>query len=107
MAEEEIFRIINNDYPGGCNKCGLCCTWVSINSPMPDGSVFSKPSGVRCTYLTDDNMCGVWEDTEKQPEVCRKIEPRNSLCRFDLAGHPHREEAHIKYLSALENATRP
>ena len=48
-----------------CAKCGTCCI-------APDISTRNKPIGVRCQYLTDDNLCSIYE---RRPKVCRNYEP--------------------------------
>lgn len=90
-----------------CNQCGRCCTAVSINSTLPTGEIFNKPGGQRCIYLGPDNLCKVWGNQNKQPEVCRTIKPNNSLCRFDLRGDPEEAKKHFKYLRWLDRVTTP
>lgn len=111
MSHESEIRLINdilhNDFEGTCDNCGVCCTELSINSAMPDGSTFNKPAGVTCAFLIRDNLCGVWGDTTRQPEVCRSIRPTNSLCRFDLRGKVFGELRHRQYLRLLEKHTKP
>lgn len=83
-----------------CDCCGVCCVAVSIHSPQ-----LIKPAGIRCKYLTPNNLCSVW-GTAKQPEVCRSIKPMNDLCRFDLRLSPDCTKRHYKYLTRMERATR-
>lgn len=104
---KEIEQIFVNDFQGKCDMCGVCCTHVSINSTLPDGSKFEKPAGQRCGYLTDDNLCGVWGNEGIQPEVCRTIKPMNSLCRFDLRQESNGQQKHIIYLEQIETLTKP
>jgi hypothetical protein len=87
-----------------CDKCGICCIGCSIRSTLPDGSVFEKEAGVRCTYLSSSNLCSVWGNISLQPEVCRTIRPSADLCRPDLRSKPHR---HLRYLIRLDLLTRP
>jgi hypothetical protein len=104
--EHDIKEILENDYAGKCDYCGVCCEAISINSKMPDGSVFSKPSGTKCKYL-ENNKCSVWGDHNLQPQVCRTIQPNNSLCRFDLPRTPEGNKIHKKYLMELDEMTSP
>ncbi|MEW6555595.1 MAG: YkgJ family cysteine cluster protein [Actinomycetota bacterium] len=55
-----------------CRKCGACCVALSI-------STLSKPAGVRCRYLTPDNLCGLWGGPER-PEVCSSFQPDPLFC---------------------------
>lgn len=101
----EVNDILSHDYVGKCDMCGVCCIGVSINSKLPDGSTFNKPSGVSCKYLKD-NKCSVWGDVERQPEVCRSIKPTNSLCRFDLRSKLDGRKRHLLWLMKLDKMTR-
>ena len=102
-----LSQIIERDFRGKCDMCGVCCTHISISSKLPDGAQFEKPAGIKCKYLTDNNLCGVWGDKQKQPNVCRNIQPMNSLCRFDLRGVEDGKKQHIEYLQQLEKLTSP
>ncbi len=48
-----------------CVKCGTCCI-------APDISTLNKPIDVRCRYLTDDNLCSIYE---RRPKVCQDYKP--------------------------------
>jgi len=48
-----------------CIKCGTCCIAADI-------STLNKPLGVRCQYLTDDNLCSIYE---QRPRICRDYKP--------------------------------
>jgi len=100
-----ISQIFDNDFKGACDMCGVCCTHVSINSTLPNGTQFTKPAGEKCRHLTSDNLCSVWGDETQQPSVCRTIQPTNSLCRFDLRGNDEGTKHHIEYLHQLEELT--
>ncbi len=105
---EQNLTIVDDDgQKYSCDNCGRCCTAVSIRSKMPDGTIFEKPSGKRCIYLGPDNLCKVWGDQTKQPEVCRSIKPSQDLCRFDLRGDPEEAKKHFKYLRWLDRITEP
>ena len=56
-------------------NCGACCIYISISSPIP-GMPDGKPAGVKCIHLTEDNLCGIFEDPGR-PKVCfdYKAEP--------------------------------
>jgi hypothetical protein len=62
-----------------CFKCGTCCIAVDI-------STLGKPIGVRCRYLTPDNLCSIYEH---RPEVCRRYEP-DEVC-LAIQGLPEKE----------------
>jgi hypothetical protein len=62
---------------------------------MPQG----KPAGVRCTQLTEDNRCRIF-DSPDRPLVCIRLRPDEEMCGNSA------EEA-LAWLSALEHATRP
>ncbi len=55
-----------------CRKCGACCIALSISS-------LNKPAGVRCEYLTTDNLCSLWGSPER-PEVCFTYKPDPLFC---------------------------
>ena len=84
-----------------CQKCGICCIAISINSPQ-----LIKNAGEKCPYLSNDMKCEVWGDLKKQPKVCRTIKPSNDLCRFDLKNDPNRFQKHYKWLSRYERMTK-
>lgn len=44
-----------------CSQCGSCCRRAGKTGFMPD-----RGDGA-CIYLTDDNMCSIYED---RPELC-------------------------------------
>ena len=101
-SRQSLQIVDDNGIQYDCDLCGRCCTGVSINSPE-----MTKPAGQRCIYLGPDNLCKVWGDQTKQPEVCRSIKPRNDLCRFDLRGDPNEAKKHFKYLRWLDRITTP
>lgn len=76
--------------------CGACCIALSISSPIP-GMPRGKPAGVRCVHLTDDYRCAIYNT---RPAVCRRWRPSREMCGAT------REDA-LRYLAALEHATRP
>ncbi|WP_243048601.1 proteinase inhibitor [Dyella sp. RRB7] len=69
----------------------------SISSPIP-GMPLSKPAGVRCVQLTDDNRCAIFGRPERPP-VCAGLRAEAAMCGDD------RMQA-LAYLAALEAATR-
>lgn len=62
---------------------------------MPDG----KPAGVRCVQLTSDLRCALFGKPER-PKVCSSLMPAAEMCGTA-------PEQAMRYLSALEIATRP
>jgi hypothetical protein len=60
---------------------------------MPAG----KPAGIRCIHLTENNLCGIFNDPDR-PQVCADFSAERSVC-----GHT-REEALI-LLTRLEQET--
>ena len=60
-----------------CLHCGDCC----IRFAIPE---LDKPAGVRCKYLTDDNLCELW-DKEERPKVCNDHDYPASICPIGLA----------------------
>lgn len=60
---------------------------------MPAG----KPAGIRCIHLTENNLCGIFNDPAR-PKVCADFSAERSVC-----GNT-REEALI-LLTRLEHET--
>ena len=65
-----------------CKQCGKCCTHLSIPIRQVGDEGFLNAHGIlivngrmviplRCKYLTEDNMCSVW-DTDKQFLCCKQ-----------------------------------
>jgi uncharacterized protein len=52
-----------------CTRCGACCV-------APDIAALDKPLGARCTHLTADNLCGIYE---RRPGICRAYQA-DELC---------------------------
>lgn len=82
--------------------CGACCIAPSISSPIPgmpmiDG--ISKPAGVRCIQLSDDNRCLIFGRPER-PTVCSSLKPHEDMCGET------REQA-MRWLGMLERETSP
>lgn len=77
--------------------CAACCIAPSISSPIP-GMAAGKPAGVRCVQLDEQNLCRLWQTSER-PAVCSSFPPSQETCGCD------REHA-LNYLHALEAATR-
>ena len=73
-----------------CVKCGACCIAADI-------STLNKPLGVRCQYLTDDNLCGIYE---QRPQVCRDYKP-DEVC-LAIRGLKSQEERVRKFLEIYE-----
>ncbi len=62
---------------------------------MPQG----KPAGVPCVQLDEDLRCKLFGDP-RRPGVCGGLRPQAAMCGTD------RWHA-LRYLDALERATRP
>jgi len=77
--------------------CGACCIAPSISSAIP-GMARGKPAGVRCSQLTDDNLCRIFGRPER-PAVCVAFRASVEMCGESRA------EA-LAYLSRLEAQTR-
>jgi uncharacterized protein len=78
--------------------CGACCIAPSITSPIP-GMAGSKPAGVRCIQLTDDNLCRIFGMPDRPP-VCSRLRPTAEICGNGA------DEA-LMLLAELEISTRP
>lgn len=78
--------------------CGACCIAPSISSPIP-GMAGSKPAGVRCIQLTDDNLCRIFGMADRPP-VCSRLRPTAEICG-NSAGEA------LMLLAELEISTRP
>jgi uncharacterized protein len=82
--------------------CGACCIAPSISSPIPGMPMIngiSKPAGVRCIQLTDDNRCKIFGHPDR-PEVCSSLQPSEDMCGDS------REQA-MRWLGYMERETRP
>jgi uncharacterized protein len=82
--------------------CGACCIAPSISSPIPGMPLvngISKPAGVRCIQLADDNRCLIFGHPDR-PEVCASLQPSHDMCGDS------REQA-MRWLGHMERATRP
>jgi len=62
---------------------------------MPNG----KPAGVRCAQLADDNRCLIFGQPER-PAVCVSLRPNPAMCGDS-------RDSALRFLAALESATRP
>ncbi|MHB0969565.1 MAG: YkgJ family cysteine cluster protein [Thermoanaerobaculia bacterium] len=88
---------VDNDF--SCRAgCGACCIAPSISSPIP-GMPAGKPAGVRCVQLTDDGLCRLFGHPDR-PAVCNSLRASVEMCGSST------EDA-LRYLAALEAATRP
>ena len=82
--------------------CGACCIAPSISSPipgMPMRNGVSKPAGVRCVQLTEDNRCKLFGRPER-PVVCLSLMPSAEMCG-DSA------EQAMRWLGQVERQTQP
>ncbi|MCS7547406.1 YkgJ family cysteine cluster protein [Pseudomonas aeruginosa] len=58
--------------------CGACCIAPSISSPLP-GMPAGKPAGVRCLYLDENHLCGLFGRPER-PAVCGQFGADPEIC---------------------------
>ena len=82
--------------------CAACCIAPSISSPIPgmplvDG--ISKPAGVRCVQLDDQDRCRIFGQPER-PAVCASLRPSELMCGDS------REQA-MRWLGWMEKQTSP
>lgn len=82
--------------------CAACCIAPSISSiipgmPMRDG--VSKPAGVRCVQLDEQDRCKLFGLPER-PQVCVSLKPEPDMCGDS------REQA-MRWLGATEALTTP
>jgi hypothetical protein len=59
-----------------CLHCGDCCTRFEI----PE---INKPAGVRCQYLSNENLCLIY-DSPKRPDVCYRHDYPANVCPIGL-----------------------
>ena len=76
--------------------CGACCIAPSISSPIP-GMPKGKPAGARCVQLSDNNLCMLFEQSER-PLVCSRFSASIDVCG------KNKDEA-LWLISSLENQT--
>lgn len=82
--------------------CGACCIAPSISSPIPGMPMIrgiSKPAGVRCVQLSEDNRCKIFGHPDR-PQVCSSLQPSEDMCGTS------REQA-MRWLGYMERETRP
>ncbi|MBV8500168.1 MAG: YkgJ family cysteine cluster protein [Paucibacter sp.] len=82
--------------------CAACCIAPSISSPIPGMPLvngISKPAGVRCIQLDEQDRCKLFGRPER-PTVCGSLQPSADMCGDS------REQAML-WLSGLDAATRP
>jgi len=82
--------------------CAACCIAPSISSPIPGMPVIggiSKPAGVRCVQLTNDDRCALFGRPER-PAVCGSLQPGPEMCGDS------REQA-MRWLGWVERETSP
>ena len=66
-----------------CLHCGDCCTRFAIYE-------LDKPAGIRCRYLTEENLCVVWDSPER-PQACYDHDYPGSICPIGLAKMEEKE----------------
>lgn len=83
-------------------RCAACCIAPSISSPIPGMPVIngvSKPAGVRCVQLDDEDRCKIFGQPER-PAVCSSLQPCADMCGDS------REQA-MRWLGWMEEQTAP
>jgi Fe-S-cluster containining protein len=60
-----------------CRACGVCCTEISISSPIP-GMPSGKPAGVPCVNL-NGKLCSIFEHPSR-PRVCSSFKASEDIC---------------------------
>jgi hypothetical protein len=83
-------------------NCAACCIAPSISSLIPTpgrAAAASKPAGVPCPQLDDEQRCRLFGDPSR-PAVCASLKPSAAMCGDS------REQA-MQWLSRLEAATAP
>ena len=83
-------------------RCAACCIAPSISSPIPGMPLIngiSKPAGVRCVQLDDDERCRIFGHPER-PAVCASLQPSELMCGES------REQA-MRWLGWMEEQTAP
>lgn len=76
--------------------CGACCIAPSISSPIP-GMPNGKPAGTPCIHLTEDFLCGIFNQPDR-PKVCDQFSAQRDVCGYS------RDEA-LTLLTDLEQQT--
>lgn len=82
--------------------CAACCIAPSISSPIPGMPVvdgISKPAGVRCAQLDEQDRCRIFGQPER-PAVCGSLMPSEDMCGQS------REQA-MRWLGWMEQQTAP
>lgn len=77
-----------------CTKCGACCI-------APDIAALSKPLGLRCPHLSDDNLCQVYDN---RPQVCRSYQADELCLLIDAPTVEDRVERYLAYFDLTEEA---
>ena len=78
--------------------CGACCIAISISGPIP-GMPNGKPAGIRCLWLTKENLCELFGKPER-PTICSSFPAMPDTCGLC------RREA-LELITEMENATAP
>lgn len=74
-----VFKTRVNENKMECRPhCAVCCTVISISSPLP-GMPNGKPAGVRCVNLDDDMRCRIFGKPER-PRICGAFAPDETIC---------------------------
>ena len=84
------------------SRCAACCIAPSISSPIPGMPLvngISKPAGVRCVQLDEQDRCKIFGQPER-PAVCSSLQPSEQMCGDS------REQA-MRWLGWMEQQTAP
>ncbi|HLO93574.1 MAG TPA: YkgJ family cysteine cluster protein [Burkholderiaceae bacterium] len=84
------------------SRCAACCIAPSISSPIPGMPLvngISKPAGVRCVQLDEQDRCRIFGRPER-PAVCASLQPSETMCGDT------REQA-MRWLGWMEEQTSP
>ena len=84
------------------SRCAACCIAPSSSSPIPGMPLvngISKPAGVRCVQLDEQDRCRIFGQPER-PAVCSSLQASEQMCGDS------REQA-MRWLGWMEQQTAP
>ncbi len=62
-----------------CHQCGVCCTEISISSPIHIHHPEGKPAGVKCAWLNKNNLCDLFKSIYR-PKICSSFQADEMFC---------------------------
>lgn len=80
-----------------CHQCGVCCTAISISTPIP-GMPKGKPAGIPCIHLSG-GLCKLFGKSER-PSICSSFQATPDFCGSNAT------EA-LQLISQIERLTTP